>query len=151
MLLNTKKTRGDLSEDMVSALYKLEFCSFFVRCLVSCKRSSFHETLSLNFSSWRTAISFLRISHWQFLSINMTLTCFLADYQWSVDKLMSCSASCGHKGIQVPQLRCLLDGTEVNISNCKKKPKPTLQPIACNRRDCPSRFAFIILKCHRCF
>ncbi|OXB63768.1 hypothetical protein ASZ78_013271, partial [Callipepla squamata] len=75
----------------------------------------------------------------------------IQDYQWSVDKLMACSASCGHKGVQLPQLRCLLDGTEVNISNCKEKPKPTLQPIACNRKDCPSRFAFIILKCHRCF
>ncbi|XP_031413147.1 ADAMTS-like protein 1 [Meleagris gallopavo] len=64
----------------------------------------------------------------------------IQDYQWSVDKLMACSASCGHKGVQVPQLRCLLDGTEVNISNCKEKPKPTLQPIACNRRDCPSRW-----------
>ncbi|XP_065518942.1 ADAMTS-like protein 1 isoform X5 [Lathamus discolor] len=64
----------------------------------------------------------------------------IQEYQWSVDKLMACSASCGHKGIQLPQLRCLLDGAEVNISYCKEKPKPALQPIACNRRDCPSRW-----------
>uniref|UniRef100_A0A8B9DPX1 ADAMTS-like protein 1 n=1 Tax=Anser cygnoides TaxID=8845 RepID=A0A8B9DPX1_ANSCY len=72
--------------------------------------------------------------------VNVSLPCFLPEYQWSVDKLMACSASCGHKGVQLPQLRCLLDGTEVNISHCKEKPKPALQPIACNRRDCPSRW-----------
>ncbi|XP_010006782.1 PREDICTED: ADAMTS-like protein 1 [Chaetura pelagica] len=73
---------------------------------------------------------------------SLTQKTFLAiqEYQWSVDKLMACSASCGHKGVQLPQLRCLLDGAEVNISHCKEKPKPTLQPIACNRRDCPSRW-----------
>ncbi|XP_010128802.1 PREDICTED: ADAMTS-like protein 1, partial [Chlamydotis macqueenii] len=64
----------------------------------------------------------------------------IQEYRWSVDKLMACSASCGHKGVQLPQLRCLLDGGEVNISHCKEKPKPALQPIACNRRDCPSRW-----------
>ncbi|XP_066843817.1 ADAMTS-like protein 1 isoform X2 [Anser cygnoides] len=69
---------------------------------------------------------------------NTSLT--IQEYQWSVDKLMACSASCGHKGVQLPQLRCLLDGTEVNISHCKEKPEPALQPIACNRRDCPSRW-----------
>ncbi|NWV01437.1 ATL1 protein, partial [Upupa epops] len=62
------------------------------------------------------------------------------EYQWSVDKLMACSASCGNKGVQMPHLRCLLDGAEVNISHCKEKHKPVLHPIACNRRDCPSRF-----------
>uniref|UniRef100_A0A8B9GJ67 Ig-like domain-containing protein n=1 Tax=Amazona collaria TaxID=241587 RepID=A0A8B9GJ67_9PSIT len=71
---------------------------------------------------------------------NMPSPHFLAEYQWSGDKLMACSASCGPKGVQLPQLRCLLDGVEVNISYCKEKPKPALQPIACNRRDCPSRW-----------
>uniref|UniRef100_A0A8C0FGS8 ADAMTS like 1 n=1 Tax=Bubo bubo TaxID=30461 RepID=A0A8C0FGS8_BUBBB len=56
------------------------------------------------------------------------------------EDLMACSASCGHKGVQLPQLRCLLDGAEVNISHCKEKPKPALRPIECNRRDCPSRW-----------
>ncbi|XP_075787629.1 ADAMTS-like protein 1 isoform X6 [Pelodiscus sinensis] len=64
----------------------------------------------------------------------------IREYWWSVDRLMACSASCGNKGVQQPQLRCLLDGTEVNTSHCIEKPKPVLQPIACNRRDCPSRW-----------
>ncbi|XP_033028892.1 ADAMTS-like protein 1 [Lacerta agilis] len=62
------------------------------------------------------------------------------DYWWSVDKMSPCSASCGNKGLQYHQLRCLLDRTQVNISHCMEKPKPALQPVACNRRDCPSRW-----------
>ncbi|NWH79931.1 ATL1 protein, partial [Piaya cayana] len=73
-------------------------------------------------------------------SITQKTSLAIQDYWWSVDKLTACSASCGHKGVQLPQLRCLLDGAEVNISYCKEKPKPALQPIACNRRDCPSRW-----------
>ncbi|KAM8792571.1 ADAMTS-like protein 1 [Eudromia elegans] len=64
----------------------------------------------------------------------------IQEYRWSAEKLTACSASCGHRGVQLPQLRCLLDGTEVNASHCKEKPKPVLQPIPCNRRDCPSRW-----------
>ncbi|KAF4791626.1 ADAMTS-like protein 1 [Turdus rufiventris] len=63
-----------------------------------------------------------------------------AEYQWSADKLTACSASCGHRGLQLPQLRCLLDGNEVNTSYCAETPQPPLQPLACNRRDCPSRW-----------
>ncbi|NXK15936.1 ATL1 protein, partial [Arenaria interpres] len=73
-------------------------------------------------------------------SLTQKTSLAIQDYRWSVDKLMACSASCGHKGVQLPQLRCLLDGAEVNISHCREKPRPTLQPIACNRRDCPSRW-----------
>nr|XP_034953253.1 ADAMTS-like protein 1 isoform X1 [Zootoca vivipara] len=62
------------------------------------------------------------------------------DYWWSVDKMSPCSASCGNKGLQHHQLRCLLDRAQVNISHCMEKPKPALQPVACNRRDCPSRW-----------
>uniref|UniRef100_A0A8C5WYB1 ADAMTS-like 1 n=1 Tax=Laticauda laticaudata TaxID=8630 RepID=A0A8C5WYB1_LATLA len=64
----------------------------------------------------------------------------IQDYWWSVDKMSSCSASCGNKGLQYHQLKCLLDGTQVNVSHCVGKPKPNLQPVACNRRDCPSRW-----------
>ncbi|XP_039400565.1 ADAMTS-like protein 1 isoform X4 [Mauremys reevesii] len=64
----------------------------------------------------------------------------IREYWWSADRLMACSASCGNKGVQQPQLRCLLDRTEVNSSHCIEKPKPVLQPVACNRRDCPSRW-----------
>ncbi|XP_065405542.1 ADAMTS-like protein 1 isoform X3 [Chrysemys picta bellii] len=64
----------------------------------------------------------------------------IREYWWSADRLMACSASCGNKGVQQPQLRCLLDRTEVNASHCIEKPKPVLQPVACNRRDCPSRW-----------
>uniref|UniRef100_A0A8C4YRS7 ADAMTS-like protein 1 n=1 Tax=Gopherus evgoodei TaxID=1825980 RepID=A0A8C4YRS7_9SAUR len=64
----------------------------------------------------------------------------IREYWWSADRLMACSASCGNKGVQQPQLRCLLDRTEVNASHCMEKPKPVLQPVACNRRDCPSRW-----------
>uniref|UniRef100_A0A8D2LH55 ADAMTS like 1 n=1 Tax=Varanus komodoensis TaxID=61221 RepID=A0A8D2LH55_VARKO len=58
----------------------------------------------------------------------------------TVDKMSPCSASCGNKGLQYHQLRCLLDGTQVNMSHCMEKPKPALNPVACNRRDCPARW-----------
>uniref|UniRef100_A0A8C7E1C8 ADAMTS-like protein 1 n=1 Tax=Naja naja TaxID=35670 RepID=A0A8C7E1C8_NAJNA len=64
----------------------------------------------------------------------------IQDYWWSVDKMSPCSASCGNKGLQYHQLKCLLDGTQVNVSHCVGKPKPNLQPVTCNRRDCPSRW-----------
>ncbi|XP_019373074.1 PREDICTED: ADAMTS-like protein 1 isoform X2 [Gavialis gangeticus] len=73
-------------------------------------------------------------------SLMQKTSLIIQEYWWSVDKMMACSASCGNRGVQLPRLRCLLDGTEVNISLCKEKPKPMLQPIACNRRDCPSRW-----------
>uniref|UniRef100_A0A8C3VHV9 ADAMTS like 1 n=1 Tax=Catharus ustulatus TaxID=91951 RepID=A0A8C3VHV9_CATUS len=75
-----------------------------------------------------------------FFNANMPLPPFPAEYQWSADKLTACSASCGHRGLQLPQLRCLLDGNEVNASYCAETPQPPLQPLACNRRDCPSRW-----------
>ncbi|RLW05202.1 hypothetical protein DV515_00005306, partial [Chloebia gouldiae] len=73
-------------------------------------------------------------------SLTQVMTLAIQEYRWSVDKLTACSASCGHRGLQLPQLRCLLDGAEVNASYCRETPKPSLQPIACNRRDCPSRW-----------
>ncbi|XP_019410420.1 PREDICTED: ADAMTS-like protein 1 isoform X3 [Crocodylus porosus] len=73
-------------------------------------------------------------------SLMQKTSLIIQEYWWSVDKMMACSASCGNRGVQLPLLRCLLGGTEVNISLCKEKPKPMLQPIACNRRDCPSRW-----------
>uniref|UniRef100_A0A8C0FR98 ADAMTS like 1 n=1 Tax=Bubo bubo TaxID=30461 RepID=A0A8C0FR98_BUBBB len=91
-------------------------------------------------SKWSRKLQACRVSCCQFFSVNLSLPQFLAEYRWSADKLMACSASCGHKGVQLPQLRCLLDGAEVNISHCKEKPKPALRPIECNRRDCPSRW-----------
>ncbi|NWZ80154.1 ATL1 protein, partial [Poecile atricapillus] len=73
-------------------------------------------------------------------SLTQVMSLAIQEYRWSVDKLTACSASCGHRGLQLPQLRCLLDGAEVNASYCRETPKPSLQPIACNRRDCPSRW-----------
>ncbi|XP_030114536.4 ADAMTS-like protein 1 isoform X2 [Taeniopygia guttata] len=73
-------------------------------------------------------------------SLTQVMTLTIQEYRWSADKLTACSASCGHRGLQLPQLRCLLDGAEVNASHCRETPKPSLQPIACNRRDCPSRW-----------
>ncbi|NWI03856.1 ATL1 protein, partial [Tichodroma muraria] len=73
-------------------------------------------------------------------SLTQVMSLAIQEYRWSVDKLTACSASCGHRGLQLPQLRCLLDGAEVNTSYCRETPKPPLQPIACNRRDCPSRW-----------
>uniref|UniRef100_A0A8D0U4X8 ADAMTS like 1 n=1 Tax=Sus scrofa TaxID=9823 RepID=A0A8D0U4X8_PIG len=64
----------------------------------------------------------------------------IQDYWWSVDRLATCSASCGNRGVQQPRLRCLLNSTEVNPTHCAGKARPALQPIACNRRDCPSRW-----------
>ncbi|XP_041617558.1 ADAMTS-like protein 1 isoform X1 [Vulpes lagopus] len=64
----------------------------------------------------------------------------IQDYWWSVDRLATCSASCGNRGIQQPRLRCLLNSTEVNPTHCAGKVRPAVQPIACNRRDCPSRW-----------
>ncbi|NWT23661.1 ATL1 protein, partial [Cardinalis cardinalis] len=73
-------------------------------------------------------------------SLTQVMTLALQEYRWSADKLTACSASCGPRGLQLPQLRCLLDGAEVNTSYCRETPQPSLQPIACNRRDCPSRW-----------
>ncbi|XP_032162777.1 ADAMTS-like protein 1 isoform X1 [Mustela erminea] len=64
----------------------------------------------------------------------------IQDYWWSVDRLATCSASCGNRGIQQPRLRCLLNSTEVSPTHCAGKVRPAVQPIACNRRDCPSRW-----------
>uniref|UniRef100_A0A5F9CF83 ADAMTS-like protein 1 n=1 Tax=Oryctolagus cuniculus TaxID=9986 RepID=A0A5F9CF83_RABIT len=64
----------------------------------------------------------------------------IQDYWWSVDRLATCSASCGNRGVQQPRLRCLLNSTEVNPTHCAGKIRPAVQPIACNRRDCPSRW-----------
>ncbi|XP_062064144.1 ADAMTS-like protein 1 isoform X3 [Lepus europaeus] len=64
----------------------------------------------------------------------------IQDYWWSVDRLATCSASCGNRGVQQPRLRCLLNSTEVNPTHCAGKIRPAVQPVACNRRDCPSRW-----------
>ncbi|XP_011363662.1 ADAMTS-like protein 1 [Pteropus vampyrus] len=64
----------------------------------------------------------------------------IQDYWWSVDRLATCSASCGNRGVQQPRLRCLLNGSEVNPAHCAGKIRPAVQPVACNRRDCPSRW-----------
>ncbi|KAM6183750.1 ADAMTS-like protein 1 isoform 2-T2 [Erethizon dorsatum] len=64
----------------------------------------------------------------------------IQDYWWSVDRLVTCSASCGNRGVQQPRLRCLLNNTEVDPEHCSGKVRPAVQPIACNRRDCPSRW-----------
>ncbi|XP_063311313.1 ADAMTS-like protein 1 isoform X2 [Pelobates fuscus] len=62
------------------------------------------------------------------------------EYQWSVVGLVPCTASCGNRGIQHPQLRCVLDKEEVNVSYCLDKPRPNIKPVTCNRRDCPPRW-----------
>ncbi|KAM8800765.1 ADAMTS-like protein 1 isoform 1-T1 [Rhynchonycteris naso] len=64
----------------------------------------------------------------------------IQDYWWSVDRLATCSASCGNRGIQQPRLRCLLNSTEVSPSHCAGKVRPAVHPVPCNRRDCPSRW-----------
>uniref|UniRef100_H0XFR1 ADAMTS like 1 n=2 Tax=Otolemur garnettii TaxID=30611 RepID=H0XFR1_OTOGA len=64
----------------------------------------------------------------------------IQDYWWSVDRLATCSASCGHRGVQQPRLRCLLNSMEVSPAHCAGKVRPTVQPVACNRRDCPARW-----------
>ncbi|XP_032979856.1 ADAMTS-like protein 1 isoform X2 [Rhinolophus ferrumequinum] len=64
----------------------------------------------------------------------------IQDYWWSVDRLATCSASCGNRGVQQPRLRCLLNSTEVNPAHCAGKVRPAVHPVACNRRDCPSRW-----------
>ncbi|XP_028911077.1 ADAMTS-like protein 1 isoform X1 [Ornithorhynchus anatinus] len=64
----------------------------------------------------------------------------IQEYVWSVDRLVACSASCGNKGMQQLRLQCLLNGTEVSASHCAGKTRPAVQPVACNRRDCPSRW-----------
>ncbi|XP_058157890.1 ADAMTS-like protein 1 isoform X2 [Dasypus novemcinctus] len=64
----------------------------------------------------------------------------IQDYWWSVDRLATCSASCGNRGVQQPRLRCLLNSTEVSPTHCAGKVRPAVQPIACNRRDCPARW-----------
>uniref|UniRef100_A0A452URH3 ADAMTS-like protein 1 n=1 Tax=Ursus maritimus TaxID=29073 RepID=A0A452URH3_URSMA len=64
----------------------------------------------------------------------------IQDYWWSVDRLATCSASCGNRGVQQPRLRCLLNSTEVSPTHCAGKARPAVQPTACNRRDCPSRW-----------
>ncbi|XP_024851836.1 ADAMTS-like protein 1 isoform X1 [Bos taurus] len=64
----------------------------------------------------------------------------IQDYWWSVDRPVTCSASCGNRGVQQPRLRCLLNNMEVDPTHCAGKVRPAVQPIPCNRRDCPSRW-----------
>ncbi|XP_045696740.1 ADAMTS-like protein 1 isoform X1 [Phyllostomus hastatus] len=64
----------------------------------------------------------------------------IQDYWWSLDRLATCSASCGNRGVQQPRLRCLLNSTEVSPAHCAGKVRPAMNPIPCNRRDCPSRW-----------
>ncbi|XP_056375728.1 ADAMTS-like protein 1 isoform X2 [Hyla sarda] len=75
-------------------------------------------------------------------SDSLTQKAFLSlqDYQWALFGHLPCTTSCGNRGIQHPQLRCVLDKQEVNVSHCQEKPKPPMNPIACNRRDCPPRW-----------
>ncbi|KAJ6669514.1 hypothetical protein lerEdw1_000062 [Lerista edwardsae] len=44
----------------------------------------------------------------------------IQDYWWSMDKMSPCSASCGNKGFQHHQLRCLLDGVQTRRVTCHK-------------------------------
>ncbi|KAB0360386.1 hypothetical protein FD754_004542 [Muntiacus muntjak] len=86
-------------------------------------------------------------SHWDFSCLAQNeagmlvqkASVVIQDYWWSVDRLATCSASCGNRGVQQPRLRCLLNSTEVDPTHCAGKVRPAAQPIACNRRDCPSR------------
>ncbi|KAM4707871.1 ADAMTS-like protein 1 isoform 2-T2 [Discoglossus pictus] len=73
-------------------------------------------------------------------SLAFQVTAASSEYQWSVNSLAPCTASCGNRGVQHPQLRCVLDKDEVNSSYCSEKPRPAIKPIACNRRDCPPRW-----------
>ncbi|XP_070336656.1 ADAMTS-like protein 1 isoform X3 [Odocoileus virginianus] len=87
-------------------------------------------------------------SHWDFSCLAQNeagmlvqkASLVIQDYWWSVDRLATCSASCGNRGVQQPRLRCLLNSTEVDPTHCAGKVRPAAQPIACNRRDCPSRW-----------
>ncbi|KAM9330667.1 ADAMTS-like protein 1 [Gastrophryne carolinensis] len=63
-----------------------------------------------------------------------------SDYQWLVTGFLPCTASCGNRGIQQPQVKCVLDKQEVNMSHCLDKPRPAVKPTACNRQDCPPRW-----------
>uniref|UniRef100_H3BDD4 ADAMTS like 1 n=1 Tax=Latimeria chalumnae TaxID=7897 RepID=H3BDD4_LATCH len=71
-------------------------------------------------------------------SLKQKTTLVILDYQWSMDGMLPCSVSCGNKGLQYPRLRCLLDNMEVDVAQCKERPKPTIQPAPCNRKDCPA-------------
>ncbi|CAJ0966319.1 unnamed protein product [Ranitomeya imitator] len=75
-------------------------------------------------------------------SDSLTQKAFLSlqDYQWSLVGHLPCTTSCGNRGIQHPQLRCVLDKQEVNVTHCQEKPKPSINPATCNRRDCPPRW-----------
>ncbi|XP_033613536.1 ADAMTS-like protein 1 [Fukomys damarensis] len=64
----------------------------------------------------------------------------IQDYGWALDRPAPCSASCGNRGVQQPRLRCLQNTTEVDPERCSGRVRPTVQPVACNRRDCPSRW-----------
>ncbi|KAG2466955.1 ATL1 protein, partial [Polypterus senegalus] len=59
---------------------------------------------------------------------------------WSVDDTPPCSATCGNKGIRSARLRCLFNGTEVDRVMCRHEPRPSVEPLACNVRDCPPRW-----------
>ncbi|XP_039614103.1 ADAMTS-like protein 1 isoform X4 [Polypterus senegalus] len=61
-------------------------------------------------------------------------------HQWSVDDTPPCSATCGNKGIRSARLRCLFNGTEVDRVMCRHEPRPSVEPLACNVRDCPPRW-----------
>uniref|UniRef100_H3BDD6 ADAMTS like 1 n=1 Tax=Latimeria chalumnae TaxID=7897 RepID=H3BDD6_LATCH len=83
-------------------------------------------------------------------SLKQKTTLVILDYQWSMDGMLPCSVSCGNKGLQYPRLRCLLDNMEVDVAQCKERPKPTIQPAPCNRKDCPARFKFTLRQLISC-
>ncbi|XP_053558618.1 ADAMTS-like protein 1 [Bombina bombina] len=71
---------------------------------------------------------------------SLTFQVPFTEYQWSIESLAPCTASCGNRGMQQPQLRCVLNKQVVNTSFCLEKPRPSIKPGACNRRDCPPRW-----------
>lgn len=60
------------------------------------------------------------------------------EFEWHLGSWSTCSASCGNRGAQVRNVRCVTsDGQEMSPLVCHHLPKPISQPRPCNLLDCP--------------
>ncbi|XP_076879153.1 ADAMTS-like protein 3 isoform X2 [Brachyhypopomus gauderio] len=63
-------------------------------------------------------------------------------FEWRFTGWSVCSASCGNRGSQTRQVRCVsTDGLDTPPSSCQHLPKPGPLPRPCNLHDCPASWA----------
>ncbi|XP_026875646.2 ADAMTS-like protein 3 isoform X1 [Electrophorus electricus] len=63
-------------------------------------------------------------------------------FEWRFTGWSACSASCGNRGFQTRQSRCVsADGQDTPPSSCQNLPSPGPWPRPCNLRNCPASWA----------